>query len=944
MAILAPLLAPLIGLGSLGLVGEAIVGIGLSFGLSYLSNKLKPQTSGSSQAKGAQLSLGYSVNEPREIPFGYAPTKGWLKYHNTYGPNGNDYVQLVYKLGDIPCDGLEAVYGAGKKLTLGAKQILRDGRGNLIVSGQPVAEYPGVMWIEFHNGEWDQEADEDLVAKASGTPYSANRRGRGVCYARVTMKSDNEKYKNGIPDFLWVIRGGRFYDWRKDSTAGGSGSHRWGDESTYEWTRNGAVITYNYKRGVYVHGHKVGGMNCPAVSMPIAVWTAAANICDEEYIKKDGSKEPRYCLDGILAVDSDHGTVVRDFKTCMAGELSDSGGVFKLYPGAAQASVMTITDDDLIAGVPVRYIPKLPRDALVNTVFGSFTDPSQLYNQGALPPRASLEDREADGGAELVADYSFPYVQSGTQGQRAMEIYRREGRFQRNLGLTLRARAAVLESCDWITWNSKRYGFEGMKFRVLQSKPNNDLTVPIEIRETSNSVFAFSSGTDEIDPLTPHDVGAGGDRLASVQGLKATTVLLDGEGFEQAPALRVDWTPIDDTTVTQLKLEWRKVGDAVSMETTVLNPAAGNHYIVSGIMGGIQYEVRMSMVTMPERATVATAWEPTNGVTDPQVVAVAAVAQSVPPKAITPAMLSDQVRQEIAMAVAKEETFGSVNERLAEIWDAVTSLADSASAAMMSAEGQGARISEVRQIVQTNVESLARQILELSAELDGNVATAVQDITTRVAAVETVAGSKNRVFRQATTPTATAAGDLWINTNESNRLYRANGPGTSMWMLSEDQRVPALQSTTSALSTSLTELATRVGDNESSTFDLAESLDGIRARRTLGVNSNGNVALIDLDGNEYGSAITFVGDTFYFAHPDVASGAPLPILVIKTVAGQKRFVFTGQMLVDAITSGEASFTTLASITSKLGRITSGYIGNEPNTSFWDLDTGDFQIG
>ena len=49
------------------------------------------------------------------------------------------------------------------------------------------------------------------------------------------------------------------------------------------------------------------------------------------------------------------------------------------------------------------------------------------------------------------------------------------------------------------------------------------------------------------------------------------------------------------------------------------------------------------------------------------------------------------------------------------------------------------------------------------------------------------ANSKNKFFRQDTAPTATAIGDLWVDTNGSattapNQLYRASGTGTSNWV------------------------------------------------------------------------------------------------------------------------------------------------------------------
>ena len=56
----------------------------------------------------------------------------------------------------------------------------------------------------------------------------------------------------------------------------------------------------------------------------------------------------------------------------------------------------------------------------------------------------------------------------------------------------------------------------------------------------------------------------------------------------------------------------------------------------------------------------------------------------------------------------------------------------------------------------------------------------VQDAA--IAAAQTSADSKAKVFRQDGTPTATAAGDIWIDTNDNNEMYIASGSGTGNWV------------------------------------------------------------------------------------------------------------------------------------------------------------------
>src|SRR5690606_5053489 len=71
---------------------------------------------------------------------------------------------------------------------------------------------------------------------------------------------------------------------------------------------------------------------------------------------------------------------------------------------------------------------------------------------------------------------------------------------------------------------------------------------------------------------------------------------------------------------------------------------------------------------------------------------------------------------------------------------------------------------------------------------------------------------KNRVFRQSTAPTASAAGDLWIHTGENNRLYRWTTGSGGQWVLSEDERVPQLVTDLTAVSNAVIALQSTYND------------------------------------------------------------------------------------------------------------------------------------
>ena len=420
MPFLAPVIAGALGVG---VIGEALIGTAIAVGLGFAARELAPRPKeydGYEPERGSELYLSSDPNATRQILIGTAATGGTLVYWQTYGAD-NNYLHLIFALADHECDSLSKVYV--------------DGRAVTIEEDDNVTQYDGVMWINFHSGSESQAADSQAVANGGGV-WTSSHRGKGVCYARVTLKYDEEKYQGGIPEFLFVVKGAKLYDWRKDSTNGGSGAHRWSNPSTWEWSENPAVAWYNYRRGFKKAGEPWAGMATPVAAIDHAAATAAAAACSEAVAKKVGGTEPRYRISATVDTSRSHRDVLEDVLACMAGKEIDSGGSIRLIAGVAQSSVMAITDGDIVADQPVEIAMKRGRNSLVNAVYGTFRDPAALYQERALPPRLSSTDETSDGGSRLEMRFDLEMVRHGTQGQRVLEIFRRRSRRQGTVSFT----------------------------------------------------------------------------------------------------------------------------------------------------------------------------------------------------------------------------------------------------------------------------------------------------------------------------------------------------------------------------------------------------------------------------------------------------------------------------------------------------------------------------
>jgi len=183
-----------------------------------------------------------------------------------------------------------------------------------------------------------------------------------------------------------------------------------------------------------------------------------------------------------------------------------------------------------------------------------------------------------------------------------------------------------------------------------------------------------------------------------------------------------------------------------------------------------------------------------------------------------------------------------------------------------------------------------------TADISTNATAISDEVSARasaVAQVSAVTNAKNQTFVGTSAPTAIAAGDLWIDTDDNNKLYRATAAGTSNWVAVRDDSNDT-KATIFAQSNQPTALA--VGDiwietdnndkvyrwngsawtpvgipTQASVTTLSNAVTDIEgnaaASYVLQVNANGAVAGMVIEANATDSgttatAVQFVADKF----------------------------------------------------------------------------------
>lgn len=175
--------------------------------------------------------------------------------------------------------------------------------------------------------------------------------------------------------------------------------------------------------------------------------------------------------------------------------------------------------------------------------------------------------------------------------------------------------------------------------------------------------------------------------------------------------------------------------------------------------------------------------------------------------------------------------------------------------------------------------------------------------------------------------------------------YRRWSPVWYPWI---KRMLDTLRQTSADLDTvqeQVTTLTTTVGGNTTSITNILQSVDGIEAQWGVTINQNNRVTgLVRLDAGVTGSTFAVLADRFEVVHPS-QNGTTITAFVIGNINGTPTVGINGNLIVDdTILARHIDVSSLSALTANLGTVTAGRIQSASGASFWDLNTGDFQIG
>lgn len=604
-------------------IGTALLGVALAVGQTLIAAAMAPKE----KVRGIKEKIETGGDLPLSFVMGEYATAGKLVYVNQGGNKNNNMLTLVISVSELPITAFSnKIWVNGEECTVDTSKVTNaGGGGDGFDNDAPgpgffrVVEYDKrddddlghqYLWVKMYDGT-QTSADPYLVAEFGGhadRPWTSDMVGRGCAYVIAVCRYSKKGIWSGFPEFRWPLKGIKLYDRTKDSTAGGSGSQRWDNPSTWAYSDNPKVMIENIIRGIRYDGQWIwGGQGVESYHLPASYWIAAINHCNETVTKANGDTVKRYTAGCEISVDQPPIDVIKELDKCCAGTTTEYGGLWKTWAGPPGTPVLSITDEDIIVSEEQQDDPIKGLQDTYNGARATYVSQKEGWVMKDAPPRDFPDLVAEDGGHISIADLSFPYVSEGNQVQRLMKLMVQESRRQRTAMLHLPPEAMTVEGQEAISWTSARNGYVNKKFVV---KSFDDLT------DCNQVVMLQEWDPDDYDWTTAHELDEVVGKLSPVRpapleldfSIHADSVDAPG-GKKDKPAIRVEWDwGAQDLDIDHIKYRVRRKGATkVVARGRFGDPESGEGLITSSsLRWGRTYEVRFFV--QPDRKYRKSQW------------------------------------------------------------------------------------------------------------------------------------------------------------------------------------------------------------------------------------------------------------------------------------------------------------------------------------------------
>lgn len=557
-----------------------VTGVAL-MAVSYLTMKVpKPASSG------AQLDSKLDVQAPVPIAYGRTATGGYITYQDSYGSK-NKFLALVAVLSAGPVAGIDAHFANDARVYYSGNPVSTTALSTGIGDGSKL--YRNKLRQRYQLG--DAPASQ-TITQASGQPLPGSPgKLSALAHSILVHEYDQDAFPQGVPKNLWVLRGVKVYDPRKDSTyPGGSGAHRLTNPATWEYSENPYLAALDWTLGRWWNGKKQYGIGARYEEVDVGAFVAGANIADANGWK----------IGGVVVTSDDKFAVLATLLQSGGGVPVARGAQISCSANAPKPSVFTIESSDLIGEVEIMNSTSW-RDR-ANTVVPSYREETQLWEIVAGEEVGSSVYVDEDGGEKKTIEVEYPLVQQAAQAHQLATYELCNSREFLTFNLTCRVRCLNVRVGDAVTVNIPEVAAISKKCVVAAREFNlSDLTVTLSLKSETDAKHAFALGQTQVAPpapalngYNPSNPGAPASTAWSVAGTELTkdgtkipAIVIAGENDDPNTAsIIVQYRPTGSS-------EWRDWGsfprDTKVIELTAVTAQTGyevaiRHLTVRGVL------------------------------------------------------------------------------------------------------------------------------------------------------------------------------------------------------------------------------------------------------------------------------------------------------------------------------------------------------------------------
>ena len=784
--------------------GGGLTAIGMAamaFGTTLISSLIGGMTSKGINATNGNFGTKFAARgatAPRQLIYGRCRVGGTIVHLETTGTD-NYLLHMVTVLAGHEIEGLESVRLNDTTVTTSSSTI-----NNTTVFT--------VTNSEFSNTDNDNKLDSNgrliRFCFEDGSQTGANAyavaqsslistdKFLDCAYVYMQMVFDPEKFGGGMPNISFVVKGKKVFDPRSGETA-------WTDSGNKPIGTNPALCIRDYLTNT-TYGLK-------ALSSEINDTTnlggvaAAANACEVDVTLADGSTpEDKYTANGFTNFSASGNGVIEGLLSSMAGKLSYTNGQFNIFAGTTQTPSLTITDDNLLA--PVQITTNAGTGELYNTVKPIYIDSTNNFIAADAPvfqDSTFLTQDTPNGVANDKPNYvkqmekQLPFTVTHTMAQRIGRLALKNQRFATTISCLVDMSFMKLQPADWVyvtndrlSFNQKVFEVISVNMEVMQSDETPMLGVRLNLKEADNSIFAFATSDYQTPIVAGSDLPTGAFTLSPPTNLSIATDTTNVDVFSTT-SVTASWNNAASPFIIGTEVQYKKA--SASDFTTSFAAQGETKQQITGLEIGIAYNFRIRHLGInggsaydTENHTVSGTARTLAEVLNANATGIKTFLQNDVPTSVNAGDL--WIDSNDGNKIYRATSSGN---------DEVTSGEWVATSITAGAIGLGNVLNQAQVTTfASNDPPTATAIGDLWMDTnDGNKVYRAQSVgADQVTAGEWVSTTLTKagiglgnvaderqvtIFREDNAPTATAVGDLWYDTNDNNRLYRADSVGSN---------------------------------------------------------------------------------------------------------------------------------------------------------------------